>query len=131
MNTITLGTWSLSTEEIGFYVGRSSEKTSSPSFQVYIPKILPTIKQGPAQVKTEPLTTTGIINDPKCKVTPNPYVETRNYMVVPVSDNISFKRPIFETGAKMKISFVSGNVDSGTIMNTIDSSTFDKKVTTL
>lgn len=131
MNSITLGTWSLSTEEIGYYVGKSDTRTDSSSFKVYIPKILPMIKRGTAQVHTEPLSTSGIINDRGCKLDPNPSVKTRNYMEVSASDNVNFKRPVFKNGAKVKVSFVSGNVDNGKLMNTIDSSTFDKKVTTV
>ena len=131
MNSITLGTWSLSTEEIGYYVGKSDTRTDSSSFKVYIPKILPMIKRGTAQVHTEPRSTSGIINDRGCKLDPNSSVKTRNYMEVVASDNVNFKRPVFKNGAKVKVSFVSGNVDSGKLMNTIDSSTFDKKVTTV
>lgn len=131
MNAITLGTWNLSTEEIGFYVGKGDTKTSSSSFKVYIPKILPTIKKGTAQVRTESISTNGIINDTKCKIEPSSSVKTRNYIEVPASDNVNFKRPVFKNGAKLRISYTAGNVDSGKIMNTIDSSTFDKKVSTV
>lgn len=106
-------------------------KTSSSSFKVYIPKILPTIKKGTAQVRTESISTNGIINDTKCKIDPSSSVKTRNYIEVPASDNVNFKRPVFKNGAKLRISYTAGNVDSGKIMNTIDSSTFDKKVSTV
>lgn len=128
MNSITLGSWSLSTEEIGYYVGKNDARTDSSTLQVYIPKILPMIKKGNAQVHTEPISTSGIINDIGCKLEINSSVKIRNYMEVSAPDNLNFKRPVFKNGAKVKISFVSGNVDHGKLMNTIDSSTFDKKV---
>lgn len=131
MNSITLGTWNLSTEEIGYYVGKSDARTDGSSFKVYIPKILPMIKRGTAQIHTEPLSVSGIINDIGCKLETNSSVKTRNYLEVTASDNINFKRPVFKNGAKVKIAFVSGNIDNGKLMNTIDSSTFDKKVTSI
>ena len=81
--------------------------------------------------RTESISTNGIINDTKCKIDPSSSVKTRNYIEVPASDNVNFKRPVFKNGAKLRISYTAGNVDSGKIMNTIDSSTFDKKVSTV
>ena len=131
MNSITLNTWSLSTEEIGYYVGRGNAETSASSFKVYIPKILPLLRQGTAQVRKEPIETSMILNDSQCGVKGSSYVKTRNYIEIPAADNVNFKRPVFKNGAKIRISFTAGNVDSGKITNTIDSSSFDKKVTTV
>ena len=131
MNTITLNTWSLSTEEIGYYVGRGNTETSASSFKVYIPKILPLLRQGTAQVRKELIENSMLLNDSQCSVKGSSYVKTRNYIEIPAADNVNFKRPVFKNGAKIRISFTAGNVDSGKITNTIDSSSFDKKVTTV
>lgn len=131
MNSITLDKWNLNKEEIGYYVGKSNIASDSKNFNVYIPKILPLIQKGTASIRTEPISTSGIINASACMVSPSSSIKTQNYITVETDDNINFKRPVFKYGCKLRIVFTEKNIDSGRITNTIDSSSFDKKVNTV
>ena len=126
MNSITVSEWNLSTEEIGFYVGKYNKNIEEmDSIHVHIPKILPLVAKGKEIEMKESLSKAYLLNDNECDIDISNNVEIVNYVSINIPDNLSFKRPLFKYDAKLKIGFVSGNVDNGKLLDVIDSSEYE------
>lgn len=124
MQSLSSDKWALGTEEVGYYVGKDETSTSSSSYKVYIPKIIPLINQGIAKDTNESLSRSCFKNAAACMVTPKNTVTTANYVIVSTQNNQGFVRPVLKMNARLQIKVANKSLDQLYVTNLSDQSDY-------
>ncbi len=103
--------WSLNTEEIGYYVGKANIKTTASEFKVYIPKLQPSTSMEKEKEIREYISGSCFCNATECRPNINSSVTVANYIIVSPQGNETFKKSYLAPLSKVKIKCIANSVD--------------------
>ena len=106
----TLKSWKLNRNEVALSCG----KNSGTSIKVYSARIIPLVKFGKPKEKTVAINKTCFINASKCKPSLSSKVTVRNYLIYPVSGDVSLSTIKHKTKLTLRVPSET-NVDDITV----------------